>query len=173
MPMVDFWFELASTYSYPAAMRLAPLAKEVGVIVRWRPFMLGPIFKVQGWNTSPFNLYPAKGRNMWRDLERICLSLDLPFVRPKSFPQNTLQAARIALVGLAEGWGEDYCRAIYRALAMLERAQSDEVKSQLRAHTEQAQRLDIFGSPSFVTADGELIWGNDRLEAALSWAAAR
>ena len=198
MPMVDFWFELASTYSYPAAMRLAPLAKEVGVIVRWRPFMLGPIFKAQGWNTSPFNLYPAKGRNMWRDLERICLSLDLPFVRPKSFPQNTLQATRVALVGLAESWGEDYCRAIYRAqfgegrnveeeqtiakvlqdlgqdaLAMLERAQSDEVKSQLRAHTEQAQRLDIFGSPSFVTADGELFWGNDRLEAALSWAAAR
>ena len=173
MPMVDLWFEFASTYSYPAAMRLAPLAKEVGVIVRWRPFMLGPIFKAQGWNTSPFNLYPAKGRNMWRDLERICLSLDLPFVRPKSFPQNTLQATRVALVGLAESWGEDYCRAIYRALAMLERAQSDEVKSQLRAHTEQAQRLDIFGSPSFVTADGELFWGNDRLEAALSWAAAR
>ena len=118
---------------------------------------------------------------MWRDLERICLSLDLLFVRPKSFPQNTLQAARVALVGLAESWGEDYWRAIYRAqfgegrnveeeqtiakvlqdlgqdaLAMLEQAQSDEVKSQLRAHTEQAQRLDIFGSPSFVTADGEL-----------------
>ena len=181
MPMVDFWFEFASTYSYPAAMRLAPLAKGVGVIVRWRPFMLGPIFKAQGWNTLPFNLYPAKGRNMWRDLERICLSLDLLFVRPKSFPQNTLQAARVALVGLAESWGEDYWRAIYRAqfgegrnveeeqtiakvlqdlgqdaLAMLEQAQSDEVKSQLRAHTEQAQRLDIFGSPSFVTADGEL-----------------
>jgi 2-hydroxychromene-2-carboxylate isomerase len=194
-PTLDFWFEFASTYSYPAAMRISPLAEAAGVAVRWRPFMLGPIFKEQGWTTSPFNLFPAKGRNMWRDLERTCGTLGLPFVRPTPFPQNTLLAARVALVGLAEPWGEDYCRAIYRAEfaegrtveetetiagvltglgldagAVLDRAQSNENRSQLRAHTEEAQRLGIFGSPSFVTADGELFWGNDRLEAALNWA---
>jgi len=54
--------------------------------------------------------------------------------------------------------------------AVLDRAQSNENRSQLRAHTEEAQRLGIFGSPSFVTADGELFWGHDRLEAALNWA---
>jgi len=165
-----------------------------GVAVHWRPFMLGPIFKAQGWTTSPFNLYPAKGRNMWRDLERICGALQLPFVRPKLFPQNTLLAARVALVGLAEGWGEDYCRAIYHIEfgegrnveetktitevltklgqdtgAVLTRAQSDEIKLRLRANTEEAQRLDIFGSPTFVTTSGELFWGNDRLDAALDW----
>src|SRR5262245_47698938 len=195
-PTVDFWFEFASTYSYPAAMRLAPLARAAGVNVRWRPFILGPIFKAQGWNTSPFNLYPAKGRNMWRDLERVCAALDLPFVRPELFPQNSLLAARVALIGLSEDWGEDYCRGVYRAEfgegriveqdqtisdilqvlgqnpgTVLERAQSSEIKSALRAHTEEAQRLDIFGSPSFITADSELFWGNDRLETALNWAA--
>ncbi|MFZ2094232.1 MAG: 2-hydroxychromene-2-carboxylate isomerase [Pseudolabrys sp.] len=194
-PTLDFWFEFASTYSYPAAMRIAPLAERAGVAVRWRPFMLGPIFKAQGWTTSPFNLYPAKGRNMWRDLERICGALDLPFVQPKSFPQNTLLAARVALVGLAEIWGEDFCRAIYRlefgegrnveelgtiadvlrslgldTRVVLDRAQSSEIKSQLRANTEEAQRLNIFGSPTLIAADGELFWGNDRLEAALDWA---
>lgn len=194
-PTLDFWFEFASTYSYPAAMRISPLAEAAGVAVRWRPFMLGPIFKEQGWTTSPFNLFPAKGRNMWRDLERTCGTIGLPFVRPTTFPQNTLLAARVALVGLAEPWGEDYCRAIYRAEfaegrtveetktiadvltglgldagAVLDRAQSNENRSQLRARTEEAQRLGIFGSPSFVTADGELFWGNDRLEAALNWA---
>ncbi|MGA9499546.1 MAG: 2-hydroxychromene-2-carboxylate isomerase [Pseudolabrys sp.] len=194
-PTLDFWFEFASTYSYPAAMRISPLAEAAGVAVRWRPFMLGPIFKEQGWTTSPFNLFPAKGRNMWRDLERTCGTIGLPFVRPTTFPQNTLLAARVALVGLAEAWGEDYCRAIYRAEfaegrtveetetiagvltglgldagAVLDRAQSNENRSQLRAHTEEAQKLGIFGSPSFVTADGELFWGNDRLEAALNWA---
>lgn len=194
-PTLDFWFEFASTYSYPAAMRISPLAEAAGVAVRWRPFMLGPIFKEQGWTTSPFNLFPAKGRNMWRDLERTCGTIGLPFVRPTTFPQNTLLAARVALVGLAEAWGEDYCRAIYRAefaegrtveetetiagvltslgldaSAVLDRAQSNENRSQLRAHTEEAQKLGIFGSPSFVTADGELFWGNDRLEAALNWA---
>ena len=68
---LDFWFEFASTYSYPAAMRVAPLAKTHGITLRWRPFLLGPIFKSQGWDNSPFNLYPAKGRYMWRDLERL------------------------------------------------------------------------------------------------------
>ena len=47
-PTLDFWFEFASTYSYPAAMRIAPLAEARGVMVRWRPFLLGPIFKAQG-----------------------------------------------------------------------------------------------------------------------------
>ena len=194
-PILDFWFEFASTYSYPAAMRIAPLADASGVTVRWRPFLLGPIFKAQGWDNSPFNLYPAKGRYMWRDLERICGAVDLPFVQPSPFPQNALLAARVAMAGLTQDWGEDFCRALYRAefgegrnigepttigavlqtlgvdaTAVMQQAQTDAIKGALRAQTEEAQRLGIFGAPSFVTADGELFWGNDRLETALMWA---
>src|SRR5215831_11760410 len=110
---LDFWFDFASTYSYPAAMRIAPLAAEAGVTVRFRPFLLGPIFKAQGWDNSPFNLYPAKGRNMWRDLERLCEDLRLPFRRPEPFPQNSLLPARVAFFGLTPGlaqdWGEAFC----------------------------------------------------------------
>jgi 2-hydroxychromene-2-carboxylate isomerase len=192
---LDFWFEFASTYSYPAAMRLGALAEARGVGVRWRPFLLGPLFKAQGWETSPFNLYPAKGRYMWRDLERVCATLGMPFVRPAVFPQNTILAARVALVAFAEGWGEDYSRAVYSAefgdgrdigvpetitgvltalrrdaAAVIALAQSDGIKLALRKNTEEAQALGIFGAPSFVTADGELFWGNDRLETALDWA---
>ena len=57
---VDFWFESGSTYSYPAAMRLTPLAKAAGIAVRWRPFMLGPIFRDQGWDIS-VQLIPGQG----------------------------------------------------------------------------------------------------------------
>src|SRR5262249_18471137 len=57
--VLDFWFDFASTYSYPAAMRIGALAADAEVTVRFRPFLLGPIFKAQGWTTSPFNLYPA------------------------------------------------------------------------------------------------------------------
>jgi 2-hydroxychromene-2-carboxylate isomerase len=194
-PTLDFWFEFASTYSYPAAMRIAECAQARGVAVRWRPFLLGPIFKAQGWNNSPFNLYPAKGRYMWRDLERVCAGVGLPFTRPAVFPQNSLTAARVALVALGQDWGEDFCRAVYRAefgegrdigkpesiaavltalrqdaQAALQEAQSDAIKARLRAQTEEAQRLGVFGGPSFTTADGELFWGNDRLEDALAWA---
>ena len=194
-PALDFWLEFASTYSYPAAMRIGTLARDRGVIVRWRPFLLGPVFKAQGWDNSPFNIYPVKGRYMWRDLERICAAAGLPFVRPAVFPQNTILAARVALVALAEGWGEDFSRAVYAAEfgegrdigapgliadiltalgrdadAVITRAQADDNKLMLRKNTEEAQALGIFGAPSIVTADGELFWGNDRLEAALDWA---
>ena len=198
MPAIEFFFEFASTYSYPAAMRIAALAHDAGVAVRWRPFLLGPIFKVHGWDTSPFNLYPAKGDYMWRDMARLCADLGLSFQRPDPFPQNSLLAARIAHVGLAERWAEDFCRAVYRSefgdgrpisdeaalssllvslavdpAPVLERARSAAIKASLRATTEEAQRLGIFGAPSFVTQDGELFWGNDRLEQALAWAKRR
>ena len=192
MPALDFFYEFASSYSYIAAMRIAPLAKAAGVAVRWRPFLLGPIFKAQGWNTSPFNLYPAKGRYMVRDCERGAAALGLAFRLPDPFPQNTLLAARVALVGLQDDWGENFSRAVYSAQfaqgrnigdaavigglvsdlgpdapAALARAGADEIKARLRATTEEAERLGIFGAPSFVAA-GELYWGNDRLEQALA-----
>ena len=194
-PTLDFWLEFASTYSYPAAMRIGALAEQTGVTVRWRPFLLGPIFKGEGWDNSPFNIYPAKGRYMWRDLDRLCDGLALPFTPPNPFPQNSVLAARVALIGLAQNWGEDFCRAVYTAEfgggrnigeqiviaeilatlgqdadAILAQAQSDTTKTQLRAQTEEAVKVGIFGAPSFVAADGELFWGNDRLEAALAWA---
>jgi 2-hydroxychromene-2-carboxylate isomerase len=108
LPVVDFWFDFASTYSYPAAMRVRPLAGKAGVKINFRPFLLGPIFKTQGWTTSPFNLYAAKGRNMWRDLERICADLALPFQRPEPFPQSSLLAARVSLVGLGDTWEKTF-----------------------------------------------------------------
>src|SRR6516162_5214575 len=160
-PVLDFWFDFASTYSYLAAMRIGPLAEKADVRVRFRPFLLGPIFKAQGWTTSPFNLYPAKGRHMWRDLERSCAELQLPFRRPDPFPQNSLLAARVALAALEVD-----------PEPALAAARSDAIKARLRAQTEEAQRLGLFGAPSFTTADGELFWGNDRLEPALRWAKA-
>jgi len=194
-PVLNFWFDFASTYSYPAAIRIAPLAREAGVTVRFCPFLLGPVFKVQGWNTSPFNLYPAKGRNMWRDLERLCGDVNLPFRRPEPFPQNSLLAARVALVGLNTTWGEEFCRTVFRAefcegrqiddpavigeilvrlqvksTPVLDSARTDQTKASLRAQTEGARRRGIFGAPSFITEDSELFWGNDRLERALAWA---
>ena len=193
-PTLDFYLEFASTYSYPAAMRIGALADAAGVAVRWRPFLLGPIFKAQGWETSPFNLYPAKGRYMVRDCERLCADLGLTFRLPDPFPQSSLTAARVALAALAEGWGEDFSRAVYQAefaearniadpaviggivhdlgrddAPTLARAQSDEIKAKLRANTEDAQRLGLFGAPSFIVG-GELFWGNDRLEQALDYA---
>jgi 2-hydroxychromene-2-carboxylate isomerase len=190
---LEFWFEFASTYSYPAAMRVGAAAERAGVPLVWKPFLLGPIFAAQGWNDSPFNVYPVKGRYMWRDLERICADQGVPLRRPSRFPRNGLLAARVALLGADQPWQPDFVRAVYHAnfaedreiadaaeLAallerlgldagtVLERAQSPDTKDRLRRQTEQARERGIFGAPSFVSR-GELFWGNDRLETALAW----
>jgi len=116
MTTIDFWYEFASTYSYPAAMQIERRARIEGVTLRWRPFLLGPIFSSHGWNDSPFNLYPAKGRYMWRDLERICAKESLPLkLPPLRFPQNGLKAARIALVLAKNGRINDFSRRVYTA----------------------------------------------------------
>ena len=195
-PRLDFWFEFASTYTYPAAMRIDRIAAERGVTVRWRPLLLGPIFASFGWRDSPFNLQPVKGRYMWRDLERLCRRDGLPFVRPDPFPQHSVLAARVALIALDHEWGPDFCRAVFHAEfgegrqiadrevlntllheyataseQLLVEAECAGNKDRLRAQTEEAQHLGIFGAPSFTTPDGELFWGADRLDDAVDWVA--
>jgi 2-hydroxychromene-2-carboxylate isomerase len=193
MAAAEFWYEFASTYSYPAAMRIERLAAERGVSLAWRPFLLGPIFASQGWRDSPFNLYPAKGRYMWRDLGRICEALGLAFRPPDPFPQNSLLAARIALAlesaeravfsretYVAEfGEGRPIAdRATLKAIllkvgadpeATLMLAESDANKALLKAETARAASLGVIGAPCLTTVDGEVFWGNDRLEQGLDW----
>ena len=190
----EFWFEFASTYSYPAAMRIEPLARGAGVTLVWRPFLLGPIFAGQGWRDSPFNIYPAKGRYMWRDLDRICERLGIPLRRPSQFPRNGLLPARVATAAAAAPWLPDFVRGVYHAnfaddrdIAQrdvvsavlttlgidaepwLEQAASEAVKGQLRASTDEAMAVGIFGAPTMRVGD-ELFWGNDRVEEAIAWA---
>ena len=197
MAHLQFWFDFASTYSYLAAMRIDALAAAEGVHVTYHPFLLGPTFAAQGLNTSPFNAYPTKGKYMWRDMEREAASLGLPCRRPDPFPQNSLLPARIALYGLQHaGWGPAFAKAVFFAQFGLGRsisdpdtiatllldlaldpativaaAQADENKARLRAQCDEARERGIFGAPTFITPDGEMFWGNDRLERALSWAA--
>jgi 2-hydroxychromene-2-carboxylate isomerase len=169
------------------------VARERGVPVVWRAFLLGPIFREQGWNDSPFNIYPVKGRYMWRDLERICTELGVPFRRPSQFPRGSLLAARVVSRFPGEPWLPAFVRAVYRAnfaddrdisqrdvvedclrrsgadaAPVLAQAESDDGKQSLRAATDEAVRRGVFGAPTFLVGD-ELFWGNDRLETALDW----
>lgn len=193
-PALEIWFEFASSYSYLSVARLEPLAETAGIEVRCRPFLLGPIFGAQGWDTSPFIIYPAKGRYMWRDMERRAALYGLPFRKPGRFPQNGLLAARIAVIAEQEGWCLPFARAVYHAeyadgldiseeivirglLAnigrpadeLIARALSAENKLLLRQSTEEAARRGVFGAPTFTVGD-ELFWGDDRLEDALAFA---
>lgn len=195
MPKLTFWFEFASTYSYLSAMRIDDVAAAQGVEVVWQPFLLGPIFAGQGWTSSPFNLYPAKGAYMVRDIDRIATERGLPFAMPKTFPANGLKAARLALLGQAEGWIAPFARDLYTAqfrdqrdiadvavltsalqavgqdaARALQASADPEIKERLKHNTNAGKSLGIFGAPSFTTADDELFWGDDRLDQAVAWA---
>ncbi|MCX7165161.1 MAG: 2-hydroxychromene-2-carboxylate isomerase [Rhodocyclales bacterium] len=190
---IDFWFDFASTYSYLSALRIDPLASAKGVKVNWRPFLLGPVFAAMGWNDSPFNIYPSKGRYMWRDMERLCKYYGIPLRRPSKFPRNGIRPARIICAHQDAPWVPDFVREVFSAgfardqdigerevvVGLLESmgldaevliavAESPEGKDRLRRQTEEAFNLDIFGAPTFIVG-GEMFWGNDRLEQALAW----
>jgi 2-hydroxychromene-2-carboxylate isomerase len=197
MSAVQFWLEFGSTYSYLAAMRIEGYAATRGIPFEWRPFLLGPIFRKQGWSDSPFNLNEARGRYMWRDVERHCEALGLPFKKPTVFPRNGLTASRVAIAGVGSRWLPDFVRAVYTAnfgedreigdatviaeiltglrldaRAQLAAAQEQTVKDRLREETDRAWASGVFGAPTFIV-DGEVFWGNDRLEQAFDWHARR
>jgi 2-hydroxychromene-2-carboxylate isomerase len=186
---IDFWFEFASSYSYVAIHEV----RNLDVPVVHRPFLLGPIFASQGWNDSPFNLYPVKGRYMWRDMERLCEAAGLPLIRPSKFPRNGLLAARIAISSEQAPWMPEFCRRVYRANfgedreisepsvldeiagslgldgpALRAAAETPVAKQRLRDQTARAIALGIFGAPTFVVGN-ELFWGGDRLLHAVQW----
>ncbi len=189
----EFWYDFASPYSYLSAMRIEELASASGAGTVWNPFLLGPIFKSHGWDTSPFNIYEAKGNYMWRDVERLSVKYGIPYRKPSIFPRNGVLASRVALasesrerrirfskLAFIANFAEDrditdeaVIASILESLGeeperIIASALSDENKGRLRRVTEDAIGRGIFGAPTFI-AGGEIFWGNDRLEDALDW----
>lgn len=190
---LEVWFEFASTYSYLTVYRVEDLTRRAGVEMAWKPFLLGPLFQAKGWTTSPFVLDEVKGAYMWRDVARRAERLGIPFSQPSVFPSHSVLAARIMTAAMNEPGCGGFARDVFHAefakgedisdAAVLKRllgahvntperwiklAQSDRIKSELRAATEQAGDFGIFGAPSLRVGD-ELFWGDDRLEDAIDW----
>jgi 2-hydroxychromene-2-carboxylate isomerase len=191
---MEFWFDFASTYSYIGAMRIQALCDAAGIGLHWKPFLLGPIFQLQGWDDSPFNLNRRRGDYMWRDLERLTAKFGLPWRRPTRFPRASTLPARVACAGEASPWCGDYVRRVFvanfgedrdigerqvvaevleelvlPAAALMDSALSPQNRGLLRANTERAMQLGIFGAPNCVV-NGELFWGEESLEDAVAWA---
>ena len=192
---IAFWFEFGSNYSYLSVMRIENAAVKHGVKVIWKPFLLGPIFKSFGWNTSPFVLQKEKGEYMWNDMVRQCRKYDLPWTRPTTFPRSAVLPLRVALIGAEQPWMGEYCKRIMLnnfakdrdinsqetvgevlaqlglpAAEIINNAQAEQNKLRLREQTEAAKARGIFGAPTFFVR-GEMFWGNDRLDDALAFAA--
>jgi 2-hydroxychromene-2-carboxylate isomerase len=194
---IEFWFEFASNYSYLSVMRIEDLARRCGVRILWKPFLLGPIFRDLGFETSPFVLQKEKGAYVWQDVARQCRKYGLRWVQPTTFPRLGVLPARIALLGAEQPWIGAFCRQVmelnfaldkdinqldrmagiltelgHPTADILDRAQAEPAKKLLREQTDAARARGIFGAPTFFVGT-EMFWGNDRLEDALALAADR
>ena len=196
-PEVEFWFEFGSNYSYLSVMRIEDLVRRHHVRIVWKPFLLGPIFRELGFESSPFVLQKEKGAYVWQDMARQCRKYGLGWTQPTTFPRLGVLPARIALLGADQPWIGAFCREVMvlnfvldkdinqtdrmagilkelglPASDILGQAQAETTKQLLREQTDQARRRGIFGAPTFFVGT-EMFWGNDRLEDALAFAADR
>ena len=193
MKRIEFWLEYASTYSYLSVARIGRLADARGIEISWQPFWLYPVREQQGL-PAPFPEGSAREKYMWRDLERRAKKLGIAYRRPEVYPFNSVSIGRIALIASREGWCREFTEAAFRlhwtegvsmstpenitkALGIVGQdvqrvqslASSPQTKDAFKKQADAAIERGIFGAPSFVV-NGELFWGDDRLEDALDCA---
>jgi 2-hydroxychromene-2-carboxylate isomerase len=188
---IDFYFSIGSMFTFLTVMRIDRVEDTTDIRFVWRPFSVKAIMIEM--NNRPISM-PGKLAYMWRDLHRRAEMYGFAFEGEAPYPLKEFDLAnRVAIVGAREGWCADYVRATYRRwfvehqqcgmepnlsdslreigedpARVIALAQSSEIAGAYDAATDQARRLGIFGAPSFV-ARGEVFWGDDRLEDAVTW----
>jgi len=182
MATVEFFYDFTSPYSYLASTRVDEVAQRAGGEVRYRPFLLGGVFKATG-NHPPLET-PAKMAHLGKDLARWAKRLGVPLVFPATFPVPTVLALRCALAAGRQGKLAPFTHAVFRACwaegqdiaspEVLDRlaaglglgplvAQAPGEKEALLRNTAEAVERGAFGAPTFFVG-AELFVGNDRLD---------
>jgi 2-hydroxychromene-2-carboxylate isomerase len=185
MKTLEFFFDLASPYSYLAATQVEAVCERAGARLQWKPMVLAAVFKATN-NTMPAAVVP-KAQYMLKDLMRWAAHYGVPFRMTSRFPVNALKAMRLVIAAEASEKSAALALALFRALwvddrditaedelraiagevgldpgALLPSIEAQEVKDRLRAYTDQAIARGVFGAPALVVGS-ELFWGNDRL----------
>ena len=193
MQNIDFYFSIGSTYTYLSVTRIIDVEKKHQVRFNWLPFSVRSIMKEM--NNIPFPKEKINKVNyMWRDIERRAESYGFFAKTPVPYPLTEFDLAnKLAILGLKEGWGVDYIRLTYKRWFQegkepatepniseifkelkidkekaIKDANSSEIEKQYLKNTESARENKVFGSPSFIV-NGEIFWGDDRMEDAITW----
>ncbi|MEF8720735.1 MAG: 2-hydroxychromene-2-carboxylate isomerase [Candidatus Accumulibacter necessarius] len=192
---IEFYFDFSSPYGYLASEKIEDLAARHNRKVRWRPILLGVIFKQTGG--APLTTLPLKGEYSLHDFRRSARFLDVPYTHPETFPLATQHAAR------AYYWLHDqdcetaraFVHRVFRALyrngrdisdldvvlelaarqgadrdTLLEALTGQALKDRLKGECEAALAKGVFGSP-YIIVDGEPFFGADRLPQIERWLA--
>ncbi len=188
MSTIDFYFDFSSPYGFVAAMQIDAVAARTGRAVRWRPFLLGAIYRKVGQSPLEHPLKPGYVTEI--DVPRLGRRLGLAIRVPADFPAHSLPAARAFywIEATAPEKAPDFARAAYRRYWLDGKGTSDEEvaldvavalgfdrdrvvqglrdpspKARLVDESEQAIARGVFGSP-FLIVDDEPFWGSDRLD---------
>lgn len=183
---LDFWFDYTCPYAYIGSTQVEALAARMGAELTWQPMLLGGVFRA---NDTPQNLsevlIPPKAKHNDLDFARWAALFGVPLKKPAAHPMRSVEALRATL---ATGIDRRVIAGFYRAYWVDGRPPSDEatirdvvrdaghdpnrvlsrireqsIKDDLRARTDRAIALGIFGAPSFVVDGETLHWGQDRM----------
>jgi 2-hydroxychromene-2-carboxylate isomerase len=189
--VIEMFFDCSSPWTYLAFANLRQLAAELGVEIVWRPILVGGVFNTA--NPSVYaqraDPVPAKARYMLKDLADWARHAGLRIKFPPSvFPVNSVNAMRGCIALEPQGklvdfataafeayWGDDLdisqddvlaevcARAGVDPAALFEAIAAPEIKSQLRANTEEVIARGGFGSPTIFVGGDDMYFGNDRM----------
>jgi 2-hydroxychromene-2-carboxylate isomerase len=189
MFMIDYYYSVRSVYAYFGAKRIAALARRFGRTLRHRPVDLSRVVPAAG--SLPFSQRSPTLRayQFGRELERWSEWLEIPvIIEPKHHYGDRDLPSGLVLVAQEEGRDVDalsdaILTALWRddrdiadrdvlsqvaagvgidAAPLLERALAPQTMAEFAACTDEAIRIGVLGSPTYVV-DGELFYGQDRL----------
>jgi 2-hydroxychromene-2-carboxylate isomerase len=189
--LIEFFFDCSSPWTWLAFRNLQPMARELGVEVRWRPVLVGGIFNAVNPSVYEFRErgVPAKQAYLRKDLRdwarQAGLTIRFP---PAVFPVNSVKAMRGCLLLEAEDRLLPFAEAVFEAYwshdldisqdavlaelcarvggdpaRFLEGIAQPGIKAALKANTDEVIARGGFGSPTIFVGGDDMYFGNDRL----------
>lgn len=181
VPHIVFHLDFISPYAYLAFERLPRALQGLSHSVEYRPLLFAGLLRAHG-QLGPAEI-ASKRDWTYRQVAWLARELDIPLDLPTRHPFNPLALLRLALAcgedgrinrhvaetvfrhvwrGGADAEASDRLQALTEALSPRQAPDSEAVKQALRANTDAALTLGLFGVPSFVV-EGRVFWGLDAL----------
>jgi 2-hydroxychromene-2-carboxylate isomerase len=181
MKHITFYLDFISPYAYLAFEKLPLALMGHSYSVAYKPILFAALLKHHG-QLGPAEM-PSKRDWTYRQVQWLAHTQGVELQLPASHPFNPLALLRLAVASDARGEPNRYvCETLFRhvwrggaeaadaqrlqaltqQLGFARDANSDEVKGRLKAHTDEALALGVFGVPTLVV-DGKLFWGLDAL----------
>ena len=185
---LHWYFDFSSPFGYLSSLRVRDIAAAAGVRLVPKPFLLGALFKDIGTPMIPMATFPPpKVRYLARDLKRWADWWGGPFEFTKTFPLRTVLPLRVALLEPAAiqplykaAWADNQdigqAQVVHDVLAqtgldadaLIAGTKAPAIKQQLKDNTAEARALGVPGVPTFGLPDGQIIWGQDRMDVVAS-----